>query len=96
MHIRLKSLMHVFNSSLLATFHFVVGNQRNNSCRYSPSSSPDVITVEAIQEATDAISNLPGHMLYWFNSLSNSPGTNYGQCVDVFAPGQWIRSASHR
>ena len=35
------------------------------------------------------------HMLYWFNSRSNSPGTNYGRCVHIFAHGQWIRSASH-
>ena len=37
-----------------------------------------------------------GHQLFWFNSRPDSPGTNYGRCVDVLAPGQWIRSASHR
>ena len=36
-----------------------------------------------------------GHQLYWFNSRPNSPGSNYGRCVDILAPGQWIRSASH-
>ena len=35
-------------------------------------------------------------MLYWFNSQPNSPGTNYGRCVHIFAHGQWIRSASHQ
>ena len=36
-----------------------------------------------------------GHQLYWLNSQPDSPGTNYGRCVDIFAPGQWIISASH-
>ena len=40
--------------------------------------------------------SLGQHMLYWFNSQSNSPGTNYGKCVHIFAHGQWIRSASHQ
>ena len=41
------------------------------------------------------LTSLGQHMLYWFNSQSNSPGTNYGRCVHIFAHGQWIRSASH-
>jgi len=36
-----------------------------------------------------------GHQLFWFASRSDSPGTNYGRCVDILAPGQWIRSASY-
>ena len=36
------------------------GNFRQDSCRYSPSSSPDVINVGAIQEAEDPSSRNPG------------------------------------
>ncbi|XP_065900571.1 uncharacterized protein [Dysidea avara] len=71
------------------------GNFRQDSCGFSPSSSPDVINVGAIQEAEDPDSRTPGHQLYWFNSRPNSPGSNYGRCVDILAPGQWIRSASY-
>ena len=35
--------------------YFVVGNHHNDSCRYSPSSSPNVITVGTIQEASDHV-----------------------------------------
>ena len=64
------------------------GNFRRDACGYSPSSSPHAITVGGTQE--------DGDKLYWFSSSHNSPGTNYGKCVDIFAPGQWVRSASHR
>lgn len=63
------------------------GNQRSDACRYSPASSPYVISVGGTQQY--------GDRLYWFSSSSSSPGTNYGRCVDVFAPGQWISSAGH-
>ena len=63
------------------------GNFRQDSCAYHPSSSPHVITVGGTQER--------GDQLYWFSSSSNSPGTNWGPCVDIFAPGQWVRSAGH-
>ena len=63
------------------------GNYRRNACDYHPSSSPHVITVGGTQEN--------GDQLYWFSSTSKSPGTNYGPCVDIFAPGQWVRSAGH-
>jgi hypothetical protein len=64
------------------------GNFRQDACGYSPSSSPDAITVGGTQQ--------DGDKLYWFSRHSNSPGTNYGKCVDIFAPGQWVRSASHQ
>ena len=63
------------------------GNQRSNACQYSPSSSPYVISVGATKKE--------GDKLYWFSTFSSSPGTNYGSCVDVFAPGQGITSAAH-
>ena len=48
--------------------------------RYSPGASPDAITVGGTQQNDD---------LY----LQLFDGTNYGECVDIFAPGQNIRSA---
>ena len=63
------------------------GNFRLDACDYSPSSSSNALTVGGTQER--------GDQLYWFSSSSTSPGTNYGKCVDIFAPGQWIRSAYH-
>ena len=63
------------------------GNFRRDSCEYHPAASPHVITVGGTQEE--------GDQLYWFSRTSNSPGTNFGPCVDIFAPGQWIRSAGH-
>ena len=63
------------------------GNFRRDACAYHPAASPDAITVGGTQEDRD--------QLYWFSSSQNSPGTNYGPCVDIFAPGQWVRSASH-
>ena len=48
--------------------------------RYSPGSSPDVLTVGGTRRNDD---------LY----LRLFDGTNYGRCVDVFAPGQDIKSA---
>ena len=62
------------------------GNFRADACDFSPSSSPYVITVGATKEEGDG--------LFWFNTFYNSPGTNYGECVNIFAPGQWVRSAS--
>ena len=51
--------------------------------RYSPGSSPNALTVGGTQRNDD---------LY----LRLFDGTNYGRCVDVFAPGQDIRSAGIR
>jgi len=39
------------------------GNQRQDSCGFSPSSSPDVINVGGIQEAEDPNSRTPGKYL---------------------------------
>ena len=51
--------------------------------RYSPGSSPNALTVGGTQRNDD---------LY----LRLFDGTNYGRCVDLFAPGQDIRSAGIR
>ena len=63
------------------------GNFKRDACDYSPASSEEAITVGGTKERNDG--------LYWFNTFSSSPGTNYGKCVDVFAPGQYVLSAAH-
>ena len=60
------------------------GNSKKDACEYSPASSKHVITVGGTQKK--------GDRLYWF---SRGSGTNWGKCVDIFAPGQKILSASH-
>uniref|UniRef100_A0A8C8SX76 Proprotein convertase subtilisin/kexin type 9 n=1 Tax=Pelusios castaneus TaxID=367368 RepID=A0A8C8SX76_9SAUR len=57
------------------------GNYREDACLYSPASAPEVITVGAtnFQDQPAAMGSL---------------GTNFGRCVDVFAPGDDIIGAS--
>ena len=61
------------------------GNYRKSACEFSPSRLSQSITVGATRELGDEV--------YWFDIWENSPGSNYGPCVDIFAPGQWIHSA---
>ncbi|XP_056670573.1 proprotein convertase subtilisin/kexin type 9 [Monodelphis domestica] len=57
------------------------GNYRDDACSYSPASEPEVITVGATnaQDQPAALGAL---------------GTNFGRCVDLFAPGEDIIGAS--
>uniref|UniRef100_A0A3Q3A3C3 Proprotein convertase subtilisin/kexin type 9 n=1 Tax=Kryptolebias marmoratus TaxID=37003 RepID=A0A3Q3A3C3_KRYMA len=57
------------------------GNHRDDACLYSPASEPEVITVGAVNSADRLMSQGAG-------------GTNFGRCVDLFAPGDDIVSAS--
>ncbi|KAM6963015.1 proprotein convertase subtilisin/kexin type 9 [Aplochiton taeniatus] len=57
------------------------GNFRDDACLYSPASEPEVITVGAINSEDQPVSLGAG-------------GTNFGRCVDLFAPGDDIISAS--
>uniref|UniRef100_A0A4W3HUK7 Proprotein convertase subtilisin/kexin type 9 n=1 Tax=Callorhinchus milii TaxID=7868 RepID=A0A4W3HUK7_CALMI len=57
------------------------GNYRDDACSYSPASEPGVITVGAIN-----FNNQPTHL--------GTMGSNFGRCVDLFAPGDDIISAS--
>uniref|UniRef100_A0A1A8FS33 Proprotein convertase subtilisin/kexin type 9 n=3 Tax=Nothobranchius korthausae TaxID=1143690 RepID=A0A1A8FS33_9TELE len=57
------------------------GNHRDDACLYSPASEPEVITVGAVNSADQLMSQGAG-------------GTNVGRCVDLFAPGDDIVSAS--
>ncbi|CAO2588324.1 Proprotein convertase subtilisin/kexin type 9 [Lemmus lemmus] len=57
------------------------GNFRDDACLYSPASAPEVITVGAtnVQDQPVTLGIL---------------GTNFGRCVDLFAPGKDIIGAS--
>ncbi|XP_049992045.1 proprotein convertase subtilisin/kexin type 9 isoform X1 [Alexandromys fortis] len=57
------------------------GNFRDDACLYSPASTPEVITVGAtnVQDQPVTLGTL---------------GTNFGRCVDLFAPGKDIVGAS--
>ncbi|XP_040534092.1 proprotein convertase subtilisin/kexin type 9 [Gallus gallus] len=57
------------------------GNYKDDACLYSPASEPEVITVGATnrEDRPASISTL---------------GTNFGRCVDLFAPGDDIIGAS--
>ncbi|XP_029110846.1 proprotein convertase subtilisin/kexin type 9 [Scleropages formosus] len=57
------------------------GNYRDDACLYSPASEPQVITVGATDFADQPLS-------------IGTTGTNFGRCVDLFAPGDDIVSAS--
>ncbi|XP_034738113.1 proprotein convertase subtilisin/kexin type 9, partial [Etheostoma cragini] len=57
------------------------GNNRDDACLYSPASEPEVITVGAVNSADQLMSQGAG-------------GSNFGRCVDLFAPGDDIVSAS--
>ncbi|XP_044054230.1 proprotein convertase subtilisin/kexin type 9 isoform X2 [Siniperca chuatsi] len=57
------------------------GNHRDDACLYSPASEPEVITVGAVNSADQLMSQGAG-------------GTNFGRCIDLFAPGDDIVSAS--
>ncbi|XP_048458412.1 proprotein convertase subtilisin/kexin type 9 [Rhincodon typus] len=57
------------------------GNYKDDACLYSPASEPEVITVGATN-----YNDQP--------TTTGNMGTNFGRCVDLFAPGDDIISAS--
>ncbi|XP_066481739.1 proprotein convertase subtilisin/kexin type 9 [Tiliqua scincoides] len=57
------------------------GNYKEDACLYSPASEPEVITVGATN-----VQDQPASM--------GTLGTNFGRCIDVFAPGDDIVGAS--
>jgi subtilisin family serine protease len=58
------------------TFVVAAGNAANDACGFTPARTPSAITVGAMDPATD---------LRWL-------GSNYGACVDIWAPGLFIDS----
>uniref|UniRef100_UPI000EF7994A S8 family serine peptidase n=1 Tax=Streptomyces sp. S1 TaxID=718288 RepID=UPI000EF7994A len=60
------------------------GNNNANSCSYSPASTPSAITV-------GATNSWDARATGW----NNGQGSNYGSCLDIFAPGDSIVSTSN-
>lgn len=56
------------------------GNQNVTACRYSPASVPDVLVIGSFDDRTEAL----------------APFTNWGQCVDAYAPGVNVDSLDAR
>ncbi|CAG8712362.1 7284_t:CDS:2, partial [Cetraspora pellucida] len=70
-----------------AGVHVVVaaGNDADDACNISPASEPSAITVGAVDiEPTD---NKTNNIAYF---------SNFGKCVDIFAPGVHIKSAGNQ
>ncbi|MEV6598725.1 S8 family peptidase [Actinoplanes sp. NPDC051346] len=67
------------------TYVVAAGNNDRDACNYSPASEPTAITVGASNGGDERARNWGG----------TEPGSNYGTCLDVFAPGENIRSASN-
>ncbi|WP_189208560.1 S8 family peptidase [Actinokineospora fastidiosa] len=61
------------------------GNDNADACNYSPASTPNAITVAATTR-TDSRARP--------SDWNNVNGSNYGRCVDIFAPGTGITSTT--
>jgi len=64
------------------TFALAAGNDNGNACNTSPASTPEAITV-----GSTAVQDVSGRQTDVRSSFSN-----YGTCVDIFAPGSLIKS----
>lgn len=63
------------------------GNENADACQTSPARVPDVITVTA--SGSNGGFNVP------YTADVRSSFSNYGPCVDLFAPGEYVSSASN-
>jgi hypothetical protein len=70
------------------------GNYRLDACGYAynaPSASDGIMVVGGLDENGQPVAPINDH--YGFvNGLSSEPGSNYGSCVDVWAPSQRVLS----
>ncbi|GAA5127052.1 S8 family peptidase [Haloechinothrix salitolerans] len=64
------------------TYAVAAGNSNADACDYSPARTPEAITVGATKPSDERPTDWP-----------NGQGSNYGSCVDLFAPGDEITSA---
>ncbi|MGQ4712953.1 S8 family peptidase [Streptomyces anulatus] len=81
-----QSINDAINNSIASGITWVVaaGNNNADSCQYSPSSTPAAITVGATN-SSDARAT----------GWNNGQASNYGTCLDIFAPGDKITSTSN-
>lgn len=82
---RSRILDSVIEMSVKEGIAYVVaaGNGRSDACKYSPAAAPSAVTVGAISDDDRMVDTIG-----W--------GSNFGPCVDIFAPGADILSAGHR
>ena len=81
--------MHIAIQSLRASGVITVvaaGNSNVPACEFSPAGVPEAVTVAASTDA-DFRAQFQGGCC---------SASNYGQCIDIFAPGRNIISLSHR
>lgn len=80
------------NNSLAAGVIWVAGagNDEVDACNLLPGAISGVINVTASEVSTSLFS---GERDRVWKDVPNSKGSNYGSCVDIFAPGQNVRSA---
>ncbi|XP_072043203.1 aqualysin-1-like [Amphiura filiformis] len=68
-----------------AVIAVAAGNAYNDACWYTPARAPNAITVGATVYTWDSITGDK-------TGDTRSDISNYGTCLDIFAPGQWIDS----
>jgi len=68
-------------------YAIAAGNSNANACNYSPANSPNALTV-----GSTTIEPVPGSPTDQQEDI-RSTFSNYGSCVDIFAPGTLIKSA---
>jgi serine protease len=85
-----EALQSIINSGV--TVIAGAGNDQHDACWNSPARMADVITVGAIAK--------DDHVALYEEQMNSSPTmtsySNYGQCVDIFAPGTGVSAASVR
>jgi hypothetical protein len=68
------------------------GNFNENACDYQPARVAEAITVGATTRGDVR----PGPNEWGYSRSGKPQGSNYGSCVDIFAPGDDIISAGHK
>jgi subtilisin family serine protease len=71
------------------TYAVAAGNDNVDACGGSPASTPTAITVGAIDPLND---NRPAPPAYAATCWGSTHGSNFGSCLDLFAPGHNILS----